>query len=191
MKHLRMIQLVTCASLALLFGCGGDSSGGGTGPTGNGTFSAGLDGSKMLSSLSADDTQKLCAAGEKFLAANPAIPMDLCKILGLFATAFGDPKSDAEVQKLCQEGYDQCISTGGMTKCTAIPTTCKATVSQMEACWSAAAAWLHSATADIACNKLTLKDAQPSGGERTPPAKPAACKVLEDMGCADLDVTGP
>src|SRR4051794_32034972 len=127
MKRLWMIELVTCASFALLLGCGGDG-GTGNGGGGGGTFSSGLRGSKMLSGLSADDKQKLCTAASNYVNANPAVMADSCKIGALVVVALDDPKTDAAAQMSCKEATDNCKSSPAKEMmCKEIPSGCKAT----------------------------------------------------------------
>jgi len=194
MKTLVRITCAAVTSFALGFGCGGDSGGGGGGGTsgGNTKFSSGLDGKQELGSLSAADTAKFCAAAANF-AKSSSVGPDLCKIAALFVAALMDPKSDAEAQMLCQQGYSQCLSSPSMNMCKDPPTGCKATVADAEACWNASIAYLDSATAAIpACNKVTLKDLQASaggGGQGATPAKPDACKPLDTVECSPVDPT--
>jgi hypothetical protein len=192
---MKTILLVTSAMLVLPLGCGGDGGGGGTTPTGgqsgsNGTVSSGIDGSKKVSALTPAENQKLCKAGEQFLAANPAAGAGACKLAAVFLAAFTSPKSDAEAQMMCKQAYDDCVSKPAMIKCEQQPATCTATVAQVEACWSAAPAWLVSSTATIpSCNTLKLSDlAASSGGGSGPPA-PAACMAIGDLDCPGLDIT--
>jgi hypothetical protein len=193
---MKTFLLMTCAALGLQLGCGGDGGGGGTTPTGgqsgnSGPFSSGVEGSKKVSALTPQERQTFCAAEEKFFKANPAVATSACKLLAFLPVAFAMPKSDAEARTLCQQAYDQCLAHPETAKCDQQPTTCSATVSQAEACTSAAPAWFVSSTATLpscATLKLSDLDSASSGGLMDPPP-PAACKALDDLGCEGLDRT--
>jgi hypothetical protein len=170
----------------ILPGQGGSPAGGASGGV-----STGIEGTRRLDMLSATDTEKLCAATKSFVKDTPALATNLCRLVAVVVTELGEPMTDTEAQMLCQMGFTDCtgsIVEGG--SCGEVPPGCTATVSQLEACWSATPAFVTSVTASIpACGVLTLKDLQNLGNVQPPP-QPAACVTLDNLGCADLDLTG-
>jgi hypothetical protein len=221
MKTIGTITLATMVCAALAAGCGGDSGGGGSGTGGSksggaggsgngagggsggsggsggqtgpkGTFSTGLDSGKAVGDLTPADAAKFCAAADTFIKGNPSLTVDLCKLTALLGLIFEDPKTDAEAQMLCKKGYDECVATPATTMCSnTVPKTCRATVGDVEACWSASVAFLDSAVAQIpACDKVTLKDLEPTAGGAQSPTPPAACKPLDTDECSALNIAG-
>jgi len=172
-------------------GTGGAAGTGGTpGTGGTVAISTGIDGGKMLNALDAQETEKLCTAVKSLFMGSPALAPNLCLIVAVVATQLDDPPTDMAAQMSCQMAYGDCTGSVGEGLCGAVTPGCTATVSQLEACWSATPSYIAGVAAPIpACAALTLKDLQTIASTQPPP-QPAACVTLDNLGCADLDLTG-
>lgn len=117
------------AAVAILAGCGGES--------GAKPGVSGVDSESPIASLSASEQQQLCDYTRDEAA---EIRPTMCLLIGAMAAgmgaAFNSPTSDAEVQAMCEDAYQQCVDGETTTSgsCTAQGNDCQATVAEYEAC---------------------------------------------------------
>jgi len=166
-------------------GCGGGSSGG------SGTFATSVPASTKLTALTPTQAQQLCNDLDTF--AQRSLSGSTCKLIGIEAAlllqAFSDtPATDAQLREACTQAYNGCLNPdGGATttdKCdpatfTTQPTTCQATVGDVQACENDQAAAYQQAFASVpSCSSLTAASLASSSGAdagTTTTTEPASC----------------
>lgn len=168
----------------------GNSSNNGGSANNGGGFDSGLPNDKPLGSLTPAEGQALCDKLDTYFSSG-TIGMDLqdfnCRVAGLLAGAFSQPKTDAELQTACKGGYDSCKKAPPETEteeCTPPGATCTATAAELEACMADSVAYLKQVEGTIpSCAEITLADLQAMEMPEQPD-EPASCTTL-DMKCPD------
>lgn len=184
----RTLPLLTPLELAMALAMVSTTCGDGDGAS---QFNSGVDKGAELGSLGQSDVDKLCREAEAWT--NENVGEILCRFSGIVAASLTLGGNDAQLQTSCKSAYDMCrqesTSGGGMMNmCEKFPTTCKATVGELEACLSAMGAALADAGKSLpTCDKVTQAslnniDEMPGNFE-----EPAACKALEQK-CPDLEL---
>jgi hypothetical protein len=146
---------VACASAMLA--CGGDHPG-------RGRYSSGIDGTRPLVDLTADETGHLCMSSQSW--ATEAIPVAkraafVCKSGAVVAVLLAGALSGASgFQQKCQRTYLGCLDASSMAPtaimCPRAGPTCTATVADYETCLNDFPASFDEAIAAIpSCDKLT------------------------------------
>ena len=172
-------------------GTGGSSnSGGGSGGAGGGTSITGLGGDKPLGSLNPSDAAQLCSDAYAYFA-KAINQADLCKWAGLSYGTSSSPLSDAALQQNCASQETTCLKADpAAADCTAIPSSCNATVSQYSACIvDQAAAFNEAVSALPGCVTVTKPDLQGVWAYLTADL-PASCTAITDK-CPTMDFPTP
>ncbi len=95
-------------------------------------------GEPTLESLTPDELEELCADARASFDSSGATETAgelTCRTAGIFAVVLFEPSSDAELQRLCQETYDECVAEpleidDGCEE----NATCSATIAEFQAC---------------------------------------------------------
>jgi hypothetical protein len=124
-------------------GSGGSSSTGGQaggGASGEGSVTT-LSGTEALNALTAADATQLCK--DTYAYFGKAIPMaTACKYKGLSTATSSSASTDSQMQQICTDHETACTQAGSGVGsadnpgCSALPSTCTATVTQYSACIS-------------------------------------------------------
>jgi hypothetical protein len=111
--------------------CGGDGGG----------FSSGIDKGANLGSLSEGDAQKLCSALGDWMKNEfaPKLKEGTCRLSAALAAGLGGSKDPAAQKAACKTAYDACLQKPASDEintasCSKPPSTCQATVGEMESC---------------------------------------------------------
>ncbi len=181
-------------SLGLMVGlslaaCGGDDSSGG-----GGSFSPGVDSSKVLGTLTKAESDNLCKASESFV--NQIFPeakaKDFsCRFTGIFSALAA--KNDTELQAMCKKAYEACLKAPapkedpkGADSCDKPSASCKATVGELTACYNDIKPNFDKLLNSIpACDKATMASLSAVGDMKD--STPASCKTLK-MKCPNDDL---
>jgi hypothetical protein len=165
--------------------CGGDGS----------SFSSGVDKGAELGGLSSGDAQKLCTALNDWMTNSfaPQLKEMTCRLAGLTASGIGGNSQPAQKQAACTTAYDSCMKqparteTGSSATCSAPPTTCKATVGELESCVNEISPMLQMYLSSFpTCQQLgsgtvTLPTSQPM--------PPQSCTTFQSK-CQGLELPG-
>ena len=137
-------------------GTGGSSSSGGIGGQ---TSITGLGGDKPIGSLNPSETTQLCTDAYAYFA-KAVDPVELCKWAGLSYGVSSSALNDSLLQQNCKSQEATCLKADPATaECTAIPSSCNATVSQYSACIiDQAAAFNNAVSALPGCATVTKPD---------------------------------
>jgi len=151
-------------AIAALVGCGGGSSGNGTGG-----FTTSVPSGTKLTSLTPQQAMQLCTDFDSY--AKTALTPDLCKVIAieaasltLLASSTTQP-SNATLQMACTEAYNGCLTgDGGFTNTsscdastfTTEPSTCTATVGDVTMCTNADLTMTNQELAQLpSCSSVT------------------------------------
>jgi len=160
---------------------GGNPVQGGAPQTGTGGGSS--SGEPTLDGLTPEELGELCSdAQASFDAAGVTETSGelTCRTAGIFAVVLFEPQTDAELQQVCQETYDECVAEPLETEddCAEM-SACAATVAEFEACVDEYPAYLERVAMEMpTCSELTmanLEQALSLDPEPTP-----ACGTLWD-----------
>lgn len=168
--------MLSFLGLALAASACGDGGGGG--------FSSGVDSSKPLNKLSASESEKICKAGQEWVKTSlePKLKEFGCKLDSAFASALSP--DDASARAACKMAFDMCLKAPPsmdmqMSACSAAPSTCTATVGEVEACINEyPAAFDELNKAFPSCDMLT-KASTTSAPKLTSLDQSPACKALQ------------
>src|SRR5450432_171030 len=183
----RILGFGSVVTVAALMGCGG--GGGGAGGT---TFTTSVPAGTKLTALTPAQAMQLCndfsAYGTKALAAENT---GLCKLSGLLAAAFSGGTTDAGLQAACTQGYNSCLGAdGGVTTTSSCdsttfsgePSTCQATVGDLQKCTSDETAATNQIYGSLpSCSTLTAATLASalSADAGAGPAEPASCAQFD------------
>jgi hypothetical protein len=189
----RILGFGSVVTVAALIGCSSSSSGGG-----GGTFTTSLPAGTKLTALTPAQAIQLC---NDFFAYEAKAGAEPCNLVGLegaelavaeAAAAGTAAPSDAALQMACTQGYNSCLSVDGggtgtyscyatSTAFSGYPSTCQATVGDLQKCTSDENAADNQVYASLpSCSTLTaasLASALPDGGIGA--AEPASCAQLD------------
>ena len=191
-------------TVAALVGCGSSSGGGGGG------FSTSVPSGTKLASLTTAQAAQLCTDLTTYENTQSTTQTaDFCKSVGIdaaFSAQAGSttPLTDAQVQNDCTIGYTECTSADGgvsggvncdSTTFAGAPTTCTASVSDVQKCISDMnAADVTYFAAVPSCSALTAANLSTAeamlngdGGNSGGAPEPASCTTLEAMGCIKMN----
>ena len=176
--------------LSLVLGaCGGDS-----GHTG--TYTAGIDGTRTLSTLTDTEKTKICLSGITYYSTS-VTPADACQVLAIGTTrgfSSDGPMADAEVRSFCSNIEATCLSATTVSRdfdkmMCAKKMDCPGTVAEYETCVSDLRKGLVLAMVGFPhCQALTVADYQSVEDPSTSllgTNKPASCQALDEA-CSGL-----
>lgn len=141
-------------------------------------------GEPTLESLTPDELEELCAdARASFDAAGGTETLGelACRTAGVFAALLFEPSTDAELQQLCRETYDECVAEPVELDddCEESVTTCSATVAELEACVAEYPTYFEQLEMGMPpCSELTLANFEAALSFEPEPTP--ACSVLWD-----------
>jgi hypothetical protein len=158
---------------------GNVATGGTTGPSGSPT----------LASLSPEELLDLCSSAHAEFEASGAWAKAedaACRFGGAFTAALlGEGASDAELQQLCQDIYDECIAEPAEPDCGNSLTTCEATVEEFQACVDEYPEYIDALDAAFPeCSELTAASLETL--VEAEPELPPACALLDEK-CPDQE----
>jgi hypothetical protein len=171
--------------MAAAAGCGG-----GSGPT----FMTSVPAGTKLTALTAAQQTQLCNDLESFT--QQALTATLCKTAGVGAAEDilvlqGQSATDADLRTACTQAYDSCVSPdgGGTTTLTcnvgSEPSTCQATVGDLQTCLNDESSALQHLSASVpSCSSLTVASLQAflsssSSGSSGNSMEPASCSKFD------------
>jgi non-reducing end alpha-L-arabinofuranosidase len=180
---------------------GGGSSKGGSGGAGGSSGKGGaaggsttpavtdIDGSKTIGSLSPTDAAKLCSDTNAYFG-KVLSQADLCKWAGL-AYGVSSAASDSNLQRNCKSQESSCLQASAAdAKCSPIPASCSATVSQYSDCIVAEAAAFNRALGALpGCATVTVSDLSGVWDYMTSDP-PEACVQITNK-CPGYDIPAP
>ncbi len=193
MRTIQWPHFVLAIALATAAACNSDGNGsavdGGPSPTAPGgsagAYRSGLPGNRQLSSLNQSEQDQICKSAEAHLtkALGDSKVTELgCRVGAVIFAAIAPAATDAELQAECKEVYDMCIkdkSGSVMGDCKIADSTCKASVAELEACYTTMPAYFEAlGSAFPTCQQLTLQLLMSSSAVM-PPMTSAACQALE------------
>jgi hypothetical protein len=165
------------------------------GSTGSGTSVTSFSGDKALNALTSADATQLCKDVYAYFGKN--IPMaTACKYKGLsYATSSSAP-SDAQFQQVCKDHEATCTQAGSGVGsadnpgCSAIPSSCTATVAQYSTCISDEVALFNQGMSGLpSCATAGSATISTVWGVMIPTA-PASCDSLTEK-CPELSPPVP
>lgn len=170
--------------------CGG-SSDDGDGKSGGGspTVTTNIPGDTQGNELTDTQTKELCDAAAK--AAESAFSGPELKAASCGMSAYFQATLLQAADK-CQEFYDACMKTPeeptpndpDVDSCTKPSSSCKATVAEMQACWSDAFAQVKTSLANLpGCEDVGKEVTEPTTNDELP----ASCKVVQEKCPEALD----
>lgn len=118
-------------------------------------------GEPTLESLTPDELGELCAGARASFDSSGATDTAgelTCRTAGIFAVVLFEPSSDAELQRLCQETYDECVAEPlEIDDDCEGNATCPATISEFQACVDEYPEYLEQVAMGMPkCSELTL-----------------------------------
>lgn len=154
-------------------GAPSSSTGGSTTPSG-----------PTLDSLSPEELGELCADARASFDAAGATETSAelsCRTAGIFAVILFEPTTDAELQALCQEMYDDCIAEPLETDDDCEENdTCPATVAEFEACVEEYPTYLERFAMELpTCSELTMANLEHALSYEPEPTP--ACGIFWDQ----------
>lgn len=171
--------------------------GGGAKATGGMPFTTSIPASTKVTTLTPSQISQLCSDLTTYI--EKTLPTT-CEGTGVLTAILlyrssSPPPSDAELQNACASAYNDCLRpdagpTGGFTcgssTFSALPSTCQATVADVQGCLNDRAALYQSMVAAFpSCNSLTVAAISTSG----PGSVDASGNAPEPPSCATLNAT--
>lgn len=172
MRNHLMTGLMVLGMAMTTVACSDDGDGGG------GNFSSGVSGTKKVGELSPTEVKTFCDAAEKTLTSD-GFRAPTCKLLAVVAAASA---GEGDLKTPCKMAYDECIKepSDDSAMCEAPPSTCTATVGEIEACLNDTQKLLNTIAGKLpSCDNLTQSSLEMLDEDSFDFDEPASCKSVQ------------